>query len=83
MPTLTIEWPTAASTPPLRTTHQLSQRCCYWEFYTTAFEMPRGVVVGKAKLTVELTAGDTPIELTTTEIIAPVAARSTESDAAR
>ena len=83
IPTLTIEWPTAAGKPPLHTRHQLTQRCCYWEFYTTAFEVPHGVVVGTAKVTVDLVARPTPIELTTTEITAPVVARSHESDSAR
>jgi hypothetical protein len=83
VPALTIEWPTAAGHPVLRTTHQLSERCCYWEFYTTAFDAPRGVVAGKAKVTVDLAAGLTPIELTTTEITAPVAARPQGSDSPR
>jgi len=82
-PTLAIEWPTAAGKSPLRTYHKLSERCCYWEFYTTAFEVPHGVAVGKAKITVKLVDGAMPIELTTTEISALVAAKSSESDSER
>ena len=80
VPRLNIEWPTASGGAQLRTSHLLSERCCYWEFYTTAFEMPNGVVVGKAKVSIELAAGTTPIELTTTEINVPVVARSSESE---
>jgi hypothetical protein len=65
VPVLNIEWPTAAGGAPLRTSHPLTQRCCYWEFYTTDFELPKGVVPGQAKVTVELPAGAVPIELTT------------------
>ena len=83
IPTLTIEWPTVAGKPPLRTYHQLSQRCCYWEFYTTEFEVPHGVVIGKAKITVDLVARPAPIELTTTELSAPVAAKTRDSDSDR
>src|SRR5581483_6053202 len=54
VPELDIEWPTAAGGAPLRTSHLLTQRCCYWEFYTTEFELPAGVVPGKAKISVNL-----------------------------
>ena len=82
VPTLNIEWPTAGGGSPLRTTHQLIQRCCYWEFYTTAFEVPDRAVVGKAKVSVKLPATATPIVLTTTEFEVPVVAQSKESDPA-
>jgi hypothetical protein len=83
VPELTIEWPTAGGRVPLRTSHPLTQRCCYWEFYTTEFEVPRGVVAGKAKVSVDLPAGATPIELTTTEMVVPVVALPHELDSAR
>ena len=82
VPRLNIEWPTGGGSAPLRTSHSLTQRCCYWEFYTTEFEVPRGVVVGKANVSVDLPAGATPIELTTTEMVVPVVALSHESDSA-
>jgi hypothetical protein len=58
-------------------------RCCYWEFYTTAFELPSGVVVGNAKVSVILQAPDVPIALTTTEFEVPVVTRPQESDQVR
>jgi hypothetical protein len=58
----------------LRTSHDLTQRCCYWEFYTTEFVLPKGVVPGTAKLTVELPPSGLPIELTTKEMTLPVVA---------
>jgi hypothetical protein len=83
VPELNIEWPTAGGGAPLRTSYQLTERCCYWEFYTTEFEVPKGVVAGKAKVSVGLTAGAMPIELTTKEMVVPVVARPQESDSAR
>jgi hypothetical protein len=83
VPELNIEWPTAGGGAPLQTSHQLTQRCCYWEFYTEKFEVPKGVAAGKAKVSVAFPAGTgaMPIELTTTEMVVPVVAR--ESDSAR
>ncbi|HSY19991.1 MAG TPA: hypothetical protein VK815_16725 [Candidatus Acidoferrales bacterium] len=72
VPVLNIEWPTAGK--PLRVSYDLTQRCCYWEFYTTEFELPKGVVPGQAKLTVQLPPSGMPIELTTTELTVPVVA---------
>ena len=83
VPELNIEWPIAGGGAPLRTSYELTQRCCYWEFYTTAFEVPKGVVAGKAKVSVDLNAGAMPIELTTTEMVVPVVAQSSESDSVR
>jgi hypothetical protein len=72
VPQLRIDWPTAPGSVPLRTTHSLTNRCCYWEFYTTDFEVPKGAVPGVAKISVGLVTGTMPIELTTTKIEAPV-----------
>jgi hypothetical protein len=71
VPEMTIDWP-AAGGKRLQTTHELTQRCCYWEFYTDEFEPPKGVAPGTAKLTVELAPGVMPGDLTTTEIELPV-----------
>jgi len=75
VPELTIEWPTSASTRPLRTSYELTQRCCYWEFYTTEFEVPKGVVAGSAKVSLHLPAGGIPIDLTTTKMEVPVVSK--------
>jgi thiol-disulfide isomerase/thioredoxin len=83
MPELKIEWPAADSGKPLETFHELNQRCCYWEFYTTEFEVPKGVVIGKAKVSVNLLPGAMPAALTTREFEVPVVARSPESDRAQ
>jgi hypothetical protein len=72
IPKLNIEWPTANGGAPMKKSYDLTQRCCYWEFYITDFEMPRGVVAGKAKLTVELPVAASLVKLSTTEITAPV-----------
>jgi len=82
VPELHIEWPTPVGAAPLRTSHKLTERCCYWEFYTTTFQVPTGAVIGKAKVTVDLPPSTTPIELTSTEFIVPVVAE-TEADAIR
>jgi hypothetical protein len=80
VPKVTIEWPTAAGSPPLRTTQPLPERCCYWEFYTTSFKLPDKIVPGKAKVTVDLPTSGTPIVLKTTEFELPVVAPSAASD---
>jgi len=83
VPELNIEWPAAGGGAPLRKSYPLTQRCCYWEFYTTEFAVPKGVVAGKAKVSVDLTFGVMPIELTTTEMVAPVVAPPNKPDSAR
>jgi hypothetical protein len=74
VPVLNIEWPIAGGKGPLRTSHKLTERCCYWEFYTTEFGVPKGVVAGKAKVSVDPATLGMPIELTTREVIVPVVA---------
>jgi hypothetical protein len=76
MPVLNIEWPSTEGGPPLRTSHRLDQRCCYWEFYTTEFEVPADAAKGMAKVSIELPDGAMPLALTTTEIEVPVVAAS-------
>jgi len=83
VPKLSIEWPTATGVQPLRTSHELTERCCYWEFYTTAFETPREAIVGKAKVSVHLPATETQIVLEATEFEVPVVAESKNSEPAR
>lgn len=82
VPTVDIAWPTAGGTP-LHTTHRLSERCCYWEFYTTAFDLPKGIAPGPAIVTIELPAGPVPIELTTNQITVRVVAKSSEQNSVR
>lgn len=74
VPVLEIEWPQAAGGPPLRTMHRLDQRCCYWEFYTTEFEVPADAETGQAKVSLQLPEGAMPLPLTTTEWEVPVVA---------
>lgn len=82
VPKVDIEWPTTSGTP-LHTTHLLSERCCYWEYYMTEFDLPRGIAPGTAKVTVELPAGPVPIELTTNQITVRVVAKSSGPESAR
>jgi hypothetical protein len=77
-PKLNIEWPAAPGKAPVRTTHVLMERCCYWEFYTTTFEMPDGVTVGTAKVSVGFPESLVPIQLTTTEFKAAVVAKESK-----
>jgi hypothetical protein len=83
VPVLNIEWPTAAGRAPLRTSHKLTERCCYWEFYTTQFAVPNGAVAGNAKVSVVLPDRAATIELTTTEMVMAVVAQSPETSSAR
>lgn len=72
VPILHIEWPTAAGEAPLQTAHNLYQRCCYWEFYTTEFEVPEQAVAGTAQVSIEVPPGSLLLPLTTTQIEVPV-----------
>jgi hypothetical protein len=72
---LTIDWPVAPGHPPLRTTHDLSNRCCYWEFYTEAFAVPKDIVPGTAKVTVSFPESLMPVDLTTNKISEEVVAQ--------
>jgi hypothetical protein len=83
IPKLNITWPTAEGGPPLQTSHELTDRCCYWEFYTTAFEVPDQAVVGKATVSVDFPTAGTPIVLQTTEFEVPVVTQSSESSPTR
>jgi hypothetical protein len=71
VPVAIIDWPVADGSAPLRTKHSLTERCCYWEFYTNDFQTPKNIVEGTATVTVELPAG-TILDLSTNEAQAPV-----------
>ncbi len=73
-----IDWPVAAGSEPLRTTHTLNQRCCYWEFYTTTFETPAETVPGMATVTIEVPPGF-PLPLATNQFQVPVVAKASEA----
>lgn len=75
-PVVLIEWPVADGTPPLTTTHVLTERCCYWEFYTEAFNVPKRAVPGTAVVTVTVPLDSFPLELSTNQFEAPVVAAS-------
>jgi hypothetical protein len=83
VPVLDIEWPAPGGSPPLRTSHRLTERCCYWEFYSKVFEVPNGAIVGRAKVSVVFPASATSIVLATTEFEVPVVAQSHESEPPR
>jgi hypothetical protein len=83
VPKLEIEWPVVDGGAPLRTSHTLPERCCYWEFYTTKFTVPKGVGPGKAKVRLELATEPKLIKLTTTEFELPVLAPTAEPQAER
>jgi hypothetical protein len=72
IPSVRIEWPTPAGEPVLRTSHQLTERCCYWDFYTKGFKHPAGIAAGKAKVSITLPTAGKPLLLTTTVLEVPV-----------
>lgn len=65
-----IEWPVVFGSPAVFTKHELTEHCCYWEYYDTKFRVPqnRGIVEGTAKVTIELPEGDFPLPLRTNQI---------------
>jgi len=80
MPEVTIDWPVAAGSEPLRTTYHLDERCCYWEFYMRDVETPKAAVEGTAKLTVSFPPGVFPLALATDTIEVPVVASPSKSE---
>lgn len=83
VPVVHVEWPVAEGAPPLRTTHPLNERCCYWDYYTTKFEVPKGAAVGKAKATVEIPVVTPPIVLKSPAFEVGVTAAMNEPGAAK
>lgn len=76
MPEVRIDWPVAQGRPPLRTSHRLTARCCYWEFYQARFSVPEGVAEGTARLRVVFPFGAVPLELADETIEVPVNLRN-------
>lgn len=77
VPVVEITWPTALD-EPLKTTHRLTERCCYWEFYTESLEVPDGAVEGTATARVWLPGYVNPFGYRTTELSIPVQASPAE-----
>ena len=75
VPEVHIDWPVANGATPLRTSHKLTERCCYWEFYKPSFQVPGAAAPGTATVTVSLPEGAFPFELTTDRIMVPVVAK--------
>jgi hypothetical protein len=78
VPEVEIDWPVAVGAPALQTTHRLTERCCYWEFYDRGFTVPATAVPGTATLKVSLPGGKLPFELASDSIEIPV--RAAEND---
>ncbi len=79
IPLVQIDWPVAEGAPPLRTSNQLTERCCYWEFYDPKFQVPQGAVAGTATVTISLPGGAFPLELATDQLKVPVRAKDLDS----
>ena len=76
VPEVRIDWPVAPGAAPLQTTEQLTERCCYWNYYEKGFQIPAGVVEGDAVLTISLPTGEMPLPLATNQIRVPVRAKA-------
>lgn len=74
IPSVDIDWPVAEGAPPLRTSHLLVNRCCYWEFYDVNFKVPPTAVPGSATVTVSLPDGAVPLDVRMDPITFPVRA---------
>lgn len=72
IPIAHIEWPVAPGAKRLVTTHPLNERCCYWEFYNTKFQIPQSAVAGKAIVTIELSDKDFPLRWASKRTEVPV-----------
>lgn len=78
VPKVDIDWPVPAGAPPLKTSHLLIDRCCYWSFYDEEFKPPDGIEPGVATLTVSFTNGFFPFDLATNKIQVPVRVKKQE-----
>jgi hypothetical protein len=78
VPEVTISWPVATGEPALQTRHLLTERCCYWEFYTTRVPVPGQAVEGTARVALTLPGLAVPIELEMDSCDVPVRAQPTE-----
>jgi len=72
VPQVQITWPAADGNTPQTTTHNLRERCCYWEFYTSDLHVPAGVEPGTARIRITFPGGGFPFTLTTSVIEVPV-----------
>ena len=72
-----IDWPVPPGKPPLRTTHRLTERCCYWSYYDSKFKVPDGIAIGTATARVSLSTGAFPFEMSAYKFTIP--ARATPS----
>jgi hypothetical protein len=66
IPIVQIDWPVPAGKPALQTTHRLKERCCYWCFYDSTFNVPHGISAGTATVKVTLD-GPSTLDLTISE----------------
>jgi hypothetical protein len=73
-PQAKIDWPVAEGADPLTTVHNLSERCCYWEFYTRGVPIPANAVEGEATVTVTFPGWLSPIECRSQAMKVPVRA---------
>ncbi len=71
-PTAVINWPVAKGAAPLQTTHVLTERCCYWEFYTETFAIPSRAIPGQATVTILVDPDQFPLELLSDHFEVPV-----------
>ena len=62
-PTVLIDWPVPEGAAPLQTAHELTERCCYWEFYTENVPLPARAIPGTATVTVSVPLDQFPLEL--------------------
>jgi hypothetical protein len=81
VPELEIDWPVAEGAPPLHTSHQLTERCCYWEFYDLRFVIPPGAVAGTATVKVSVPTEVLPLKLAIDQIKLPVRAKQPDKAA--
>jgi hypothetical protein len=72
VPEVQIDWPVARDAAPVRTVEQLTERCCYWNYYKKDLQIPAGVVEGEAVLTFSFPHGEMPLALATNQIKVPV-----------
>ncbi len=74
-PVANIQWPTKSGDPPLVTFHLLTERCCYWEFYTEDFRIPDKATTGIATVTILVPLTEFPLKLAIDQFEVPVVSK--------
>jgi hypothetical protein len=77
--TVDIDWPVEPGSTAVKTSVELAERCCYWEFFNPDFGTPDEIAPGIAHAKLSITNATFPLELVSDRFEFPVVAPSEAS----